>query len=129
MAIADTVRWAHDRVMTVHRLPGMAGDGGTAIVLGGGGNLGATQVGMLRALLERGVEPAILVGCSVGALNAAGLAADPTLAGVERRRCDGVRHGRRRVVVEPCERSPVHAVGLRPRAQQPAEPVTGQQRR
>ena len=53
-------------------------------MLGGGGNLGATQVGMLRALLERGVEPNLLVGCSVGALNAAGLAADPTLAGVER---------------------------------------------
>jgi NTE family protein len=62
----------------------MAGEGGTAIVLGGGGNLGATQVGMLRALLERGVAPTMLVGCSVGALNAAGLAADPTMAGVER---------------------------------------------
>jgi NTE family protein len=70
--------------MTVYRLPGMAGEGGTAIVLGGGGNLGATQVGMLRALLERGVEPTVLIGCSVGALNAAGLAAEPTLAGVDR---------------------------------------------
>jgi NTE family protein len=70
--------------MNVYRLPGMAGEGGTAIVLGGGGNLGATQVGMLRALLERGVSPTVLVGCSVGALNAAGLAADPTLAGVDR---------------------------------------------
>ena len=70
--------------MTVYRLPGMAGEGGTAIVLGGGGNLGATQVGMLRALIERGVEPDVLVGCSVGALNAAGLAAEPTLAGVSR---------------------------------------------
>ncbi|MEY2475703.1 MAG: hypothetical protein QOG87_1018 [Actinomycetota bacterium] len=70
--------------MTVYRLPGTAGEGGTAIVLGGGGNLGATQVGMLRALLERGVEPTVLIGCSVGALNAAGLAADPTMAGVDR---------------------------------------------
>ncbi|MEY2477330.1 MAG: hypothetical protein QOG87_2645, partial [Actinomycetota bacterium] len=70
--------------MTVYRLPGMAGEGGTAIVLGGGGNLGATQVGMLRALLERGVEPNVLVGCSVGALNAAGLAAEPNMAGVDR---------------------------------------------
>lgn len=70
--------------MTVYRLPGMASAGGTAIVLGGGGNLGATQVGMLRALLERGVAPSVLVGCSVGALNAAALAAEPTLAGVER---------------------------------------------
>jgi NTE family protein len=70
--------------MTVYRLPGMASEGGTAIVLGGGGNLGATQVGMLRALLERGVQPDVLVGCSVGALNAAGLAAEPNLAGVAR---------------------------------------------
>jgi NTE family protein len=60
----------------------MASEGGTAIVLGGGGNLGATQVGMLRALLERGVRPDVLVGCSVGALNAAGLAAEPNLEGV-----------------------------------------------
>lgn len=70
--------------MTVYRLPGMASEGGTAIVLGGGGNLGATQVGMLRALLERGVTPSVLIGCSVGALNAAGLAAEPTMAGIER---------------------------------------------
>jgi NTE family protein len=62
----------------------MASEGGTAIVLGGGGNLGATQVGMLRALLERGVTPSVLIGCSVGALNAAGLAAEPTMAGIER---------------------------------------------
>ena len=56
----------------------------TAFVLGGGGNLGAVQVGMLRALLEHGIAPDLLVGCSVGALNAAGLAGDPTLDGVER---------------------------------------------
>lgn len=84
LVIADTVTPAHSVGMTVYRLPGMASGGGTAIVLGGGGNLGATQVGMLRALLERGVEPDLLVGCSVGALNAAGLAAEPDLAGVER---------------------------------------------
>jgi NTE family protein len=45
----------------------------TAFVLGGGGNLGAIQVGMLQALLERGVRPDILIGCSVGALNAAAI--------------------------------------------------------
>ena len=43
----------------------------TAFVLGGGGNLGAVQVGMLRALLERHIRPDVLIGCSVGALNAA----------------------------------------------------------
>ena len=55
----------------------------TAFVLGGGGNLGAVQVGMLRALFECAVAPDLLVGCSVGALNAAGLAGDPSLGGVE----------------------------------------------
>ena len=55
-------------------------------MLGGGGNLGAVQVGMLQALFEVGVAPDVVVGCSVGALNAAGLAADPTLAGVRRLR-------------------------------------------
>ena len=53
-----------------------------AIVLSGGGNLGALQVGMLRALLERGIRPDLVVGCSVGAVNGAALAADPTLRGV-----------------------------------------------
>jgi len=56
----------------------------TAFVLGGGGNLGAVQVGMLRALVEHGVVPDVLVGCSVGALNAAGVAGDPSIDGVER---------------------------------------------
>ena len=55
---------------------------GTAFVFGGGGNLGAVQVGMLQALFEAGVVPDVVIGCSVGALNAAGLASDPTLAGV-----------------------------------------------
>jgi NTE family protein len=57
--------------------------GRTAIVLGGGGVLGATQVGMLRALLETGVQPSLVVGTSVGALNGAAIAADPTPAGVQ----------------------------------------------
>ena len=51
-----------------------------AIVCSGGGNLGAAQAGMLRALLEGGIIPDVLVGCSVGALNAAFLAVDPTPA-------------------------------------------------
>jgi NTE family protein len=48
-------------------------------VLSGGGSAGAAQVGMLRALLEAGIVPSLLVGCSVGALNAAFVAMDPTL--------------------------------------------------
>ena len=45
-----------------------------AFVLSGGGNLGAVQVGMLDALRERGIVPDLLVGASVGALNAAYIA-------------------------------------------------------
>ena len=55
----------------------MADRTGTAVVLGGGGVLGAVQVGMLRALLEAGVRPDLVVGTSVGAINGAVLAACP----------------------------------------------------
>lgn len=48
-------------------------------VLGGGGALGAFQVGGLLALAEAGVLPDALFGCSAGALNAAFLASDPSL--------------------------------------------------
>ncbi len=53
----------------------------TAFVLGGGGNRGAVQVGMLRALAERGIQPDLLVGTSVGAINASAYAGTPTLEG------------------------------------------------
>lgn len=43
-------------------------------VLGGGGSLGAMQVGMLRALTEAGVAPDLVAGTSVGSLNGAVLA-------------------------------------------------------
>jgi NTE family protein len=43
-------------------------------VLSGGGSLGASQVGMLRALFEHGLAPDLLVGTSVGAVNAAFIA-------------------------------------------------------
>src|SRR3954468_12558990 len=55
----------------------------TAFVLSGGGNLGAVQVGMLLALADRGVVPDVLVGTSVGAVNAAFLAAGPSPPRVE----------------------------------------------
>lgn len=55
-----------------------------AFVLSGGGNLGALQIGMLRALAERAVVPDVVLGCSVGAINGAAFAEDPTLAGVGR---------------------------------------------
>jgi NTE family protein len=55
----------------------------TAFVLSGGGNHGCAQVGMLRALLERGVLPDVVIGTSAGALNGSGVAANPSLRGVE----------------------------------------------
>ncbi|MEU4229043.1 patatin-like phospholipase family protein [Nonomuraea sp. NPDC026600] len=55
----------------------------TAFVLGGGGVLGAHEVGMLQALDEEGIVPDLVVGTSVGALNGVLLAADPVRA-VER---------------------------------------------
>ena len=47
-----------------------------AFVFSGGGSLGAVQVGMLKALVEAGVRPDLCVGSSVGALNAAWVAAN-----------------------------------------------------
>jgi NTE family protein len=49
----------------------------TAFVLGGGGLLGAHEVGMLRALSEAGVRADFVVGTSIGAVNGAFVAADP----------------------------------------------------
>jgi NTE family protein len=46
-------------------------------VLAGGASLGALQVGMLRALYERGIKPDLLVGTSAGALNAGYVASRP----------------------------------------------------
>ncbi|MCW2570834.1 MAG: Patatin [Frankiales bacterium] len=62
------------------RPPEVDGRPREAVVLSGGGSLGAVQIGALRALLEAGVKPDVFVGCSVGALNAAALAIDPTLS-------------------------------------------------
>ena len=56
----------------------------TAFVLGGGGVLGAVEVGMLRALFERDITPDLVLGTSVGALNGAMVARQPDLAVIER---------------------------------------------
>ena len=47
------------------------------IVLSGGGSKGDVEIGAVRALYNRGIHPAVLVGTSVGALAAAKLAEDP----------------------------------------------------
>ncbi len=56
----------------------------TAFVFAGGGSFGAIQVGMLQSLAAHGVAADMVVGSSVGALNGAFYAGDPTPAGVER---------------------------------------------
>ena len=55
-----------------------------AFVWTGGASHGAVQTGTLEALTEAGVKPDLLVGASVGALNGAAFAADPTGAGLSR---------------------------------------------
>ncbi|MGQ0826174.1 MAG: patatin-like phospholipase family protein [Actinomycetota bacterium] len=54
----------------------------TAFVLSGGGNQGVSQVGMLRALLERDIVPDVVIGTSAGALNGAGVCYSPNLTGI-----------------------------------------------
>ncbi len=64
--------------------PPEQGSDRTAFVLGGGGQLGAHEVGQLQAVLERGIRPDLIVGTSIGALNGAMVAADPSLGAVDR---------------------------------------------
>ncbi len=52
-------------------------------VLSGGGSRGGAQIGMLRALIGAGVVPDVLIGASVGSLNAAFIASAPTIDRVE----------------------------------------------
>jgi NTE family protein len=54
-----------------------------AFVLGGGGVLGSAEAGMALALLEAGIRPDLVCGTSVGAINGAVLAADPTPEGAQ----------------------------------------------
>jgi NTE family protein len=59
-----------------------AGPVKTAFVLAGGGSFGAIQVGMMHSLAAHGISADMVVGSSVGALNGAYYAGDPTLKGV-----------------------------------------------
>lgn len=58
-------------------------EGRVAFVLGGGGLLGAGEVGMLRALLEHHIRPNLVLGTSIGAINGAAFAAEPSRRGIE----------------------------------------------
>ncbi len=62
----------------------VVGEPKTAFILSGGGVLGSVQVGMLRALHEADIVPDIITGCSVGGINGASFAADPTGGGIDR---------------------------------------------
>ena len=55
-----------------------------AFVLSGGGSRGALQVGALKALMEAAIQPDMVIGTSIGAVNSVFFAADPTLQGVEK---------------------------------------------
>ena len=56
----------------------------TAFVLAGGGSRGAVQIGMLAELVERGIRADRVYGASVGAINGAAYASNPTPEGIER---------------------------------------------
>ena len=55
----------------------------TAFVLAGGGSRGAVQVGMLQELVARGIRADRVFGASVGAINGAAYAGDPTAEGID----------------------------------------------
>jgi NTE family protein len=63
-------------------LPGRERPIDTVFVLAGGGTRGALQVGMLRALCEGGIKPDLVVGTSIGAVNAVAFAGAANIEGV-----------------------------------------------
>src|SRR3954463_16279778 len=71
----------------------------TAFVFAGGGSFGAIQVGMLHALASHGIVADMVFGSSVGALNGAYYAGEPTLEGV--RKLEAIWRGLRREDVFP----------------------------
>ena len=54
----------------------------TAFVFSGGASLGAVEVGMLKAIVEYGIKPDLILGTSVGSINGAFFANNPTMEGV-----------------------------------------------
>ena len=71
----------------------------TAFVFAGGGSFGAIHVGMLHALASRGITADMVVGSSVGALNGAYYAGNPTVQGIQR--LEAIWRGLRRNDVFP----------------------------
>lgn len=72
-----------DRFARRRQEPDVVGPSRTAFVLAGGGTRGAVQVGMLTELVSRGIRADCVYGASVGAVNGAAYAGDPTPSGME----------------------------------------------
>ncbi len=71
-----------DSIALPKRLTDAAGTG-PALVLSGGGALGALQAGFLRALFRTDFKPSVIIGTSAGALNGAFLAFHPDEQGTD----------------------------------------------
>ncbi len=84
-----------------------------AFAFSGGGNLGPMQAGSAVALLEAGIEPDLLIGTSVGALNAAFLSVRPGAAGARDLMAAWAALGRREAVRLNPLRALAGLVGLR----------------
>jgi NTE family protein len=80
-------------------MPSAAAKSKTAFVLAGGGSFGAIQVGMLHSLAAHGIAADMVVGSSVGALNGAYYAGNPTLEGIQQ--LETIWHGLHRRDVFP----------------------------
>ncbi len=79
MAFRQRAEAGSDQNLSVSDHPGHAQ---TAFVFAGGGSFGAIQVGMMHSLAAHGISADMVVGSSVGALNGAYYAGDPSLKGV-----------------------------------------------
>src|SRR3954447_15028268 len=71
----------------------------TAFVFAGGGSFGAIQVGMLHSLAAHGIVGDMAFGSSVGAINAAYYAGNPTIEGI--RKLETIWRGLRRQDIFP----------------------------
>jgi NTE family protein len=68
-----------NRALACNALPGQV-----VLVLQGGGAVGAFQAGVIQAMHEAGVEPDWVIGTSIGAINGAIIAGNPSQHRVER---------------------------------------------
>lgn len=57
----------------------------TALVLGGGGARGLAHLGVLKALEKEGIQPDLIVGCSIGAIIGGMYARNPSIDQVQER--------------------------------------------